>query len=440
VINNIDINISEPEKGQQRIVILGGGFGGLKLARLLASCNKFQILIIDRNNYHQFQPLLYQVATAGLEPSSISFPIRKIFQKKENVFIRIAEVKVIKPDIKTVITNIGQFNYDKLVIALGTTTNFFDNSKLEENSIGLKTVSEALFIRNQILNNYEKALVTENEELREAALNIVITGGGPTGVELAGAMAELRNNILPIEYPELDFSKMNIFIIEATNRLLGSMSPASSERAHKYLKNMGVEVRLGTLVKSYEVNKVITNTGTILSSNVIWAAGMKGISINGLPQNSILSNGRISVDEFNQVKNADGIFAIGDIASMATSEFPKGHPQVAPVAIQQAKNLAKNLIGKSKNTEHKPFIYRDKGTMATVGRNLAVVELPFVKLGGFPAWIIWMFVHLMSILGIKNRFFIFINWLTNYFTYNLSLRLIIKPKKQEISQLKNKAG
>jgi NADH dehydrogenase len=429
MLQKVDINIPAPKEGQERVIIVGAGFGGLRLARLLAGSNRIQIVLIDRNNYHQFQPLLYQVATAGLEPSSISFPIRKIFQKKKNVFIRIAETEAVEPETNTVKTNIGQFNFHKLVIALGTTTNFFGNSKIEENSIGLKTVSEALYIRNQILKNYENALVSENEEVSEAALNIAIVGGGPTGVELAGAIAELRNNILPKEYPELDFSRMNIFLIEATDRLLGAMSEFSSQKAKKYLEKLGVKVLTGTMVKTCEGNKVITDTGIILSSNVVWAAGMKGRTLDGIPPEAVSQNGRIEVDLFNKVKGLDNVFAIGDIALMKTPEYPNGHPQVAPVAIQQAENLARYFLAEGENKEPKPFIYKDKGTMATVGRNLAVVELPFAKFGGFFAWATWMFVHLMSILGIKNRFFIFVNWLTNYFTYNLSLRLIIKPKK-----------
>lgn len=427
--NKLNINIPQPEEGRQRVVILGAGFAGLKLARLLAAKNGFQILIIDRNNYHQFQPLLYQVATAGLEPSSISFPIRKIFQKKQHVFIRIAEVEKIDPENKLVYTNQGKYSYNKLVIALGTTTNFFGNKKVEENSIGLKTVSEALYIRNQILKNYEKALVSEHSNERKAALNITIVGGGPTGVELAGAIAELRNNILPKEYPELDFSKMNIFLVEATDRLLNSMSEESSEKAKKYLEKLGVQVRLHTRVESCGVLEVQTNSGSILSSNVVWAAGMKGTPVTGLPAGAMLQNGRISVNQYNQVMGTNEIYALGDIAAMETAQFPHGHPQVAPAAIQQAENLAQNFIRENKNQAPQPFRYKDKGAMATVGRNLAVVELPFLKFGGFFAWIIWMFVHLMSILGIKNRFFIFINWLSNYFTYNLSLRLIIKPRK-----------
>ncbi len=424
-----DKDIPAPLPGQERIVILGAGFGGLKAARLLASDNSFQIILIDRNNYHQFQPLLYQVATAGLEPSSISFPIRKIFQHKNNIFIRVAEINKIIPETKTVITSKGSFKYQKLIISLGTCTNFFGNSQLEANTIGLKSISEALFIRNQVLKNYENALDSSDEESREAALNIAIAGGGPTGVELAGTLAELRNTILPVEYPELDFSKMNIFLIEATNRLLGAMSQQSSQKAKKYLEKLGVNVLLNTRVESYDGKTILTSSGTILSLNVVWTAGMKGAIIKGLPDEVFMPGGRILVNEFNQVKGLEQVYAIGDIAVMPTARYPKGHPQVAPAAIQQAKNLAGNFIRERQNKSLKPFRYKDKGTLATIGRNLAVAELPFIKFGGFLAWFVWMFVHLMSILGIKNRFFIFINWFSNYFSYNLSLRLIIKPGK-----------
>lgn len=425
----VDQNIPVPVQGQERIIILGAGFAGLKLARILSSTSQFQVVIIDRNNYHQFQPLLYQVATAGLEPSSISFPIRKIFQKKKNVFIRVAEVERIDKEGKSVITNRGSYKYDKLIIAMGTSTNYFGNEQLEKNAIGLKSISEALYIRNQVLKNYENALVSADKKEQEAALNIVIAGGGPTGVELAGAIAELRNNILPKEYPELDFSKMNIFLIEATNKLLGTMSAASSDKAKKYLETMGVNVQTGIRVESYDGTTVRTTTGDILSLNVIWTAGMKGVPIDGIPPERITPAGRIEVNRYNKVAGTEDIYAVGDIAFMGTEQYPKGHPQVAPVAIAQALNLAHNLINMHHSKPLQIFKYKDKGIMATVGRNLAVVELPFIKFGGFPAWATWMFVHLMSILGIKNKFFIFVNWLTNYFSYNLSLRLIIKPGK-----------
>lgn len=421
------MSIPEPQNGQKRIIILGAGFAGLKLARRLAENKKFQLLIIDRNNYHQFQPLLYQVATAGLEPSSISFPIRKVFQDKKNVFIRIAAVTEIKADEQTVCTEAGNFRYDKLVIALGTNTNYYGNQQLEANSIGLKSIPEALFIRNKILKNYEKALVAADDQEREAALNLVIVGGGPTGVELAGAFAELKNNILPKEYPELNFSKMNIYLIEASDRLLSSMTRFSSRKTREYLERLGVKISLNTQVKNYDGSLILTSDGAIRSLCVVWAAGVKAQPVAGVPADSIGKNGRIIVNEFNEVTTLKNVYAIGDISLVKTEETPNGHPQLAPVAIQQARNLAKNIVRSFENRPLFPFKYIDKGSMATVGRNLAVVELPFIRFGGFTAWLTWMFIHLMSILGIKNRFFIFINWVSNYFTYNLSLRLIIKP-------------
>ncbi len=423
------MSVPEPNNGEKRIVILGAGFAGLKLARLLAVNKRNQILLIDRNNYHQFQPLLYQVATAGLEPSSISFPIRKVFQNKRNVYIRITEVNKIDPAKKVVHTKDGTFNYNILVIALGTNTNFYGNKQLEEKCTGLKTVSEALYLRNKILKNYEKALVTDDEKGREAALNIVIVGGGPTGVELAGAIAEMKKNILPIEYPELDFSKMNIYLIEAVDRLLNSMTEFSSRKAVKYLERLGVKILLKTHVESYDGMTISTNQGKINSLCVVWAAGVIGYRLLGLSDDLIGKNGRIVVNEFNAVESLQDVYAIGDIAFLKTKAYPNGLPQVAPVAIQQAENLARNIKRGFKNKSLIPFHYINKGSMATIGRNLSVVELPFIKFGGILAWFTWMFVHLMSILGVKNRFFIFINWVSNYFTYNLSLRLILKPLK-----------
>ncbi|HKM94745.1 MAG TPA: NAD(P)/FAD-dependent oxidoreductase [Prolixibacteraceae bacterium] len=423
------MSIPKPNKEQKRVIILGAGFAGLKLARRLA-CNKnIQVLLIDKNNYHQFQPLLYQVATAALEPSSISFPIRRVFQNKSNVFIRVAGVDKIDTEDKVIHTEAGIFFYDMLVIALGTDTNYYGNKQLEEKCIGLKTVPEALYLRNMVLKNYEKALVTENEKEREAALNVVIVGGGPTGVELSGAIAEMKKNILPKEYPELDFSKMNIYLIEAVDRLLNSMSEFSSQKATKYLERLGVKILLKTHVESYDGEVISTNQGQINSACVVWAAGVRANSVLGISAHLIGKSGRIIVNEFNEVDSLQDVYAIGDIAFLTTKAYPYGHPQVAPVAIQQANNLARNLTRKSQNKPLIPFKYVDKGSMATVGRNLAVVELPFVKFGGFVAWLTWMFVHLMSILGVRNRFLIFINWVSNYFTYNLSLRLIIKPFK-----------
>ena len=422
------MNIPYPEEGQKRIVILGAGFAGLKLARKLAGHRQFQIVVIDRHNFHQFQPLLYQVATAGLEPSSISFPIRKVFQNKTNIYFRIAEVTRIDPDTREVITNIGTVTYDRLVIAAGARTNFYGNDQLEKNCIGLKSVSEALFLRNRILENFEKSLVSPDENFRKAALTMVIVGGGPTGVELAGALAEMRNNILPREYPEIDFSQMEIYLAEASTRLLGTMSAGSSEKAYRYLQNLGVRIVLNTMVKSYDGQTLVTENESIPSLCVVWAAGIKARTFDGLPSEILHSNGQIIVDEYIRVNSLDNVYAIGDIAAFRDSRYPRGLPQVAPVAIQQATTLATNLIREIQNKPPIPFRYKDQGAMATIGKNLAVVELPFIRFGGVLAWLTWMFVHLMSIVGIKNRFFIFINWVNSYFTYNLSLRLIIKPR------------
>ena len=415
--------------GQTRIVILGVGFAGLKLAKRLSKNKNIQIVLIDENNYHQFQPLLYQVATAGLETASISFPIRKIFQKKKNVYIRIAKANRIEPNSKIVLTNIGDVHYDKLIISMGTTTNYYGYNNIEENSLGLKSISEAIHVRNTILKNYEKAVLTKKNKEREAALNIIIVGGGATGVELSGALAEMRNNILPKEYSELDFSKMNVYLIESLDRLLNNMTNYSSSRVKKYLEALGVKILLNTRVEDYDGFKLTTNNGVINSSTVIWAAGVQANRLLGLPKDSLDRGNRIIVDTFHEVKNCKDIYAIGDISILRDEKYPNGHPQVAQVAIQQAENLALNILSINKNKQKRPFTYKDKGTMATVGRNLAVAELRFIKLSGILAWLIWMFVHLMSILGIKNRFFIFINSISNYFTFNLSLRLILKEKR-----------
>lgn len=424
------MNLPNPQKGQHRIVILGGGFGGLKLARHLAREPRFQLLIIDRNNFHQFQPLLYQVATAGLESPSISFPLRKVFQNRKNVFIRVAEITGVETSNKTVKTSTGDYKYDTLVIALGTNTNYFGNQQLKTNGMGLKSVPEAIYLRNKLLKNYEKALVASTEEERIAALNMVIVGGGPTGVELAGAVAEMRNHTLPKEYPEIDFTKMEIVLIEALDRVLSTMSESSSRKAQKYLESLGVSVRLNTRVDAYDGQTVTTNNEPINSKLVVWAAGVKPVHLEGFPSHLLTKKGRIRTDEFNRVESLDNVYVVGDLAGMSTADYPDGHPQVAPAAIQQAKNLAKNLKRGLKNKSPKPFRYVDKGSMATVGRNLAVVELPFIKFGGLFAWFTWMFVHLMSIVGIKNRFFVFINWMSNYFSSsNLSLRLILSAQK-----------
>jgi NADH:ubiquinone reductase (H+-translocating) len=425
------MEIPDRSCNQKRVVIVGAGFAGLTLAKKLSS-KYFQVVLLDKNNYHQFQPLLYQVATAGLEPSSISFPLRKIFHDKKHVFIRVAEVATVNSEKNLITTSIGEFSYDYLVLANGGETNFFGMDDLRQNAFSMKSVSEALLLRNTLLQNYEQALVANSENEKAALLNIVIVGGGPTGVELAGAIAEMRNKILPKDFPELNFSQMKVHLMEAASRLLNGMTESSGKNAEKYLINLDVDVHTGVSVKSYDGRSVLlNNNSTLYSRCLIWAAGIKGAAIKGLPSESLLPNGQLLVDDFNMVKSLHNVFAIGDVASMRTRVFTKGHPQVAPVAMQQAGLLAKNLKNDVLKKEWRPFEYKDKGSMATVGRNLAVAELGKVKMKGFFAWIIWMAVHLMSIIGVKNRLFILINWIWQYVTYDQSLRLIIRPSEKK---------
>ncbi|MBK7183498.1 MAG: NAD(P)/FAD-dependent oxidoreductase [Bacteroidetes bacterium] len=413
---------------QKRVVIIGGGFGGLKLARELSD-SAYQVVLIDKNNYHQFQPLFYQVATAGLEPSAISFPFRKVFQKANNIHIRVAEVLKIDSDKKQLETSIGIVAFDYLVIAIGADTNFFGNQNMMKHAMPMKSVGEALALRNSILQNYENALIVADEATRKGLMNIVIVGGGPTGVEVAGTLAEMKKTVLPKDYPELDFNLMQVHLLEGSSRVLSSMSEIASEKAKEYLVKLGVDVALNARVVDYDGQKVTLADGTIILTNtLVWAAGVIGNKIEGLNPEVIARGNRIMVDELNQVKGYSSIFALGDIALMTSTAYPNGHPQVAQVAIQQGELLAKNLIGLSKGKAMKTFVYKDLGSMATVGRNKAVVDLPNIKFQGFFAWMVWMFVHLMSIVGIKNRLLIFINWAWNYFTYDQSLRLIIKPK------------
>lgn len=413
---------------QKRVVIVGGGFGGLKIARDLVKSD-FQVVLLDKNNYHQFQPLFYQVATAGLEPSAISFPFRKIFQKAHNMHIRIAEVKKIDPGRNQLETSIGVVDYDYLVIAIGTDTNFFGNANMREKAIPMKSVSEALMLRNTILQNYEDALLTEDTRKRMGLMNIVVVGGGPTGVEISGTLAEMKKIVLPKDYPELDFKMMQVHLLEGSPKVLNGMSEAASRKAKEYLVQLGVDVRLNARVKDYDGTTVFLEDGTsIHTDTLVWAAGVTGNRIEGLDPAAIAKANRIKVDRFNRVEGYKNIFAIGDIAWMTEENYPNGHPQVAQVAIQEGKLLAKNLKAESEGKPVKAFHYKDLGSMATIGRNKAVADLPKFKFQGFFAWLVWMFVHLMSIVGIKNRLIIFINWVWNYVTYDQSLRLIIKPK------------
>jgi len=417
-----------------KIIIVGGGFGGLKLARKLNNKRGFEVLLIDKFNYHQFQPLFYQVATAGLDASNISFPLRKAFQNSKNIRIRITELKEIRPSENKIITDTGEETYDVLVLATGADTNFFGNKQLEEHSFPMKSTVEALQLRYKLIQNFEDALTTKKAEDLQRLMNIVVVGGGPTGVEISGALAEMKKYVLPKDYPELDFSKMNIFLLEGTQKTLGHMSESSSDRSKRYLEKLGVKVMTGLQVKDYDGNNILLQDGqTIPSATVLWAAGIKGNIPGGVDKDLIARGNRIKVDRVNRVFGSQNIYVIGDLAFMETPKYPNGHPQVATVAIQQAKVLAKNLMKiKNGRTDLEQYEYKDKGTMATVGRNLAVVDIPKPKLhlGGWFAWMIWMSLHLMLILGVKNKFFVFINWLYNYVTYDQSLRLIFKEYKK----------
>lgn len=420
--------ITIPETDKKRVVIVGCGFAGLKLAQKLRNSN-FQVVIIDKNNYHQFQPLFYQVASAVLEPSAISFPLRKIFQHYNDFYIRKAEVIRFDTQNNQLISSIGTLRYDILVLAHGAKTSYFGLDHLEHFTKSMKTVAEALDIRNSILQNFEDALSVSTQEDRNQYMNIVVVGGGPSGVEISGALAEMRNHVLPNDFPDLDCSKINIYLIEGNDRLLNTMSKKTSEKAAEFLKKLDIKVLTSSFVKDCDEKYVFLNTSEKIRSNiVIWTAGIKGNKIEGLNNTCYSQSERLFVDRYNRVKGYDNIYALGDVAFMTEEKYPNGHPQIAQVAIQQAVLLSKNLISNFDNKPYKMFHYHDLGTMATIGRNLAVVELPYVKFQGMFAWLVWMFIHLMSIVGVKNKLLIFINWVWSYFTNDQSLRLIIKPK------------
>lgn len=414
---------------KKRVLIIGGGFAGIELTKKLDK-DLFEITLLDKLNHHQFQPLFYQVATSQIEPSSISFPLRFIFNNDKNIQIRLADVTEIIPSLNQVSTSVGIFTYDYLVIATGCKTNFFNNKSIENNSFTLKTTYDAIAIRNQIISVFEKVLSAKENEL-DALLNLVIVGAGPTGVELAGAFAEIKRFVLPKDYPGIDFSKFTIYLIEGSKRTLNSMSEISSKTSLSYLIDMGVNVITETFVKEYDGNMAILSNGkTIPTATLIWAAGVEGNKIMGFPNDIWVANNRVIVDRFNKVKGYENIFAIGDISYMTTTKYPKAHPQVANVAINQAKLLSQNLENILNNKSCKEYEYQDLGTMATIGRNKAVVDLPFAKFKGHFAWLIWMFLHLMLILTVRNKIIIFINWAWSYITKNSSLRLILKSDKK----------
>jgi NADH:ubiquinone reductase (H+-translocating) len=419
-----------PLTAQKRIVIIGAGFGGLALATKLAKKN-LQVVLIDKNNFHQFQPLFYQVAMAGLEPSSIAFPLRKVFQSKKNVVIRITEVTNVDTKSQVISTDLGEISYDYLVLSMGTTTNFFGMENMIKFAMPMKSVNEAIALRNRVLENFEAAVTAKSDHEKQGLMSMVVVGGGPTGVEVSGTLAEMKNVILPKDYPELDFELMKIYLFESSPEVLEMMSDKASVKAKLYLEELGVNVQTGVRIIDFDGEYAYTNTNEkIRTNNLVWAAGVTGNKIEGLSPELLVRGNRIKVNAYNQVEGYANVFAIGDIAYMtADQDYANGHPQIAQPAIQQGNLLAKNIIKLEKQEELQPFRYTNLGSMATIGRNKAVVDLPFWRFQGFFAWLVWMFVHLMAILGVKNKVLIFINWLWNYITYDQSLRLIIKPKK-----------
>lgn len=425
------MKVTFPQSENPRVLIIGGGFGGIKLAKSLKKA-PYQVVMVDRNNYHTFQPLLYQVATGGLEPDSIAFPLRKIFDNQSNFLFRMAEVIRIDPENKIAYTSIGEIDFDYLAIATGSYTNFFGNDVIAHHAMSMKSVLEAVDLRSMILQHFEKALLATTEEEKKRLMNFVVVGGGPTGVEMAGALGELKLHVLPHDYPELDFSNMCIHLIEGGPALLAGMSEKSSADALKSLKKFDVNVWLETLVKDYDGETVHTNTDRVFKAeSVIWAAGIKANTIEGLGEDHIGRGSRYQVDEFNRLGDYEDIFVIGDAALMTNEKYPKGHPQVAQVAIQQGDQVAENLVHISKGAPLKGFEYFDKGSMATIGRNKAVVDLGKLHLKGFIAWIAWMFVHLLFLVGFRNKLVVFINWTWNYLTYDKGSRLIVSPYEKE---------
>ncbi|ETT02333.1 MAG: NAD(P)/FAD-dependent oxidoreductase [Prevotella sp.] len=420
-------NIEHTDK--KRIVIVGGGLGGLELAFKLVD-DDYQVVLIDKNNYHQFPPLIYQVASGGLEPSSISFPFRRLFQGKKDFFFRMAKVESVNTDKKIINTTVGEIDYDYLVMAFGAKTNFFGNKDIEATTLPMKSVSEAMRLRNTILRNLELALTEEDPARKQALMNIVVVGGGASGVEIAGAVAEMKKNIIARDYPDLDSSQMHIYLVNAVDRLLSAMDPVSSKRAERDLKELHVHIRQPQFATEYKDGILKTSAGLeIPTQTVIWVSGICANTVEGFPAESIGHAGRFLTDRFCRVKGVKDVYAIGDVSLVeGDEEYPLGHPQLAQVAMQQAKTVAKNFKAMSKGKELKPFKYKNLGVMATIGRNHAVAEISGKKFGGFPAWALWLVVHLRSILGVKNKTFILLNWVWNYINYKQSLRLILKAK------------
>lgn len=426
-----------PKSNFPRIIIIGGGFAGISLAKELSK-KEVQVLLLDKNNYHTFQPLLYQVSTGGLEPDSIAYPIRKVLKDYPNFFFRLANVEEVVPEKNELITNIGAINYDYLVMATGSETNFFGNKEIEKNGMVMKSIPESLNLRSLILENFEQALLTDDLHMRDALMNFVIVGGGPTGVELAGALAEIKKGILPKDYPDLDTRRVQINLVQSGDRILKEMSEKASQKAEDFLEELGVQVWKNTRVKSYDGKLATTQTElSFEAATLVWAAGVKGAAIKGLDAEALLIRGnRIKVNEFSQVIGHENIFAVGDVAGMELPDYPCGHPMMAQPAMQQGKNLGKNLTYLLENKPLKPFVYKDKGSMATIGRNKAVVDLDAYKFQGIFAWFVWMFVHLFFLIGFRNRMVVFVNWVYNYVRFDREARLIIRPYKRDYTMFK----
>lgn len=420
-----------PKTSLPRVVIIGGGFGGISFIKQIKKEN-VQIVLFDRHNYHTFQPLLYQVSTAGLEPDSIAYPLRKIFRKNKNFHFRLAEVERIDSAAQKIDTSIGSLTYDYLIIATGTRTNFFGNDQIAKYSMPMKSVPQALDIRSLMLQNIEKADITEDLELRKRLLNFVVVGAGPTGVELAGALAEFRKGILESDYNSIKEEEMQVHLLEGGKRVLPPMSEHASNKAQEFLRQLGVNVQLNTIVESYDGAMATTKDGTeFKTETLIWAAGVTGAPVKGIDGEAFLEKkNRYVVDSFNRIVGYDNIFALGDIALMKTDAYPEGHPQVAQPAIQQGKHLGKNFKKLIAQKSLEPFSYFDKGTMATIGRNKAVVDMGKLRFGGFIAWFVWMFIHLWFLVGFRNRVVTFFNWTYSYFNYDRAARLIIRPFKK----------
>jgi NADH dehydrogenase len=414
-----------------KVVIIGAGFAGISLAQNLKKSN-FDITILDENNHHTFQPLLYQVATGGLEPDSIAYPIRRIFRGQGNIRFRMAKVERIETDKNVVQTNIGEIEYDHLVIATGSTTNFFKFEGIKEKLFALKSITDALDLRSFLMQNLEKALTVMQKD-QSKVINVAIVGGGPAGLEMAGALSEMKTHVLPKDYPELDFDKMHVYLFEAASLLLPTMSQEASEASLKYLNELGVTVHLNAqVVEVYDQSLEVKDLGTFDAETVVWTAGVKGNVMAGINEEQLLPGNRIAVDEFNKVRHLENVYAIGDVAAHSKEGNKRGLPMLAPVGMQQGEQLAKNLVRLDQAREMKPFVFKDKGSMATIGRDRAVVDLPNAKFQGRFAWFVWMFVHLISLVGFRNKLVTLVGWTHNYFNYDRPLGLIIRKYNRKL--------